>query len=628
MNQKELQNGSFILALSNVFRRPVPLRTVEMQKMCSRVLKMSSEKVMELAEKLYNQGYISYPRTETDMFENDFDVRSLVSKQTSNPTWGTYAGKLMDGAFRAPRKGKNNDKAHPPIHPTKDGSALNGAEAKLYEFITRRFLACCSEDAKGFETVVIAGIREEEFKARGIMVQEYNYLEIYIYENWNDQAIGNFVQGEELIPDKLEMNSGMTTSPKLLSESELIGTMDKNGIGTDATIHEHIKKIIERNYTVKNRESRFHPTNLGLALVVGYDHVGLEHSLTKPRLRCMLEADLKAICEGRSTKQEVLHKTIESFQEALSSIMSKLDILYRALQDNSHGGILQPAPLDPSNHDSEPRQRRVPNPRANGRNPPPSSDDDEDDNNNHGNRSARINNTTNVNSEIIPGPNCPCGKPSSRKITRKEGPNLNRAFWSCEDCKYFCWVGEEDNQGSKKIVKPTKTTDVICNCGVSATVRTVSKDGPNKGRPFAVCGSQNKESKCQFFSWQDEINAPIEKGTSKFGHSTQCQCGMVAVREVTRTGANQGRSYLRCSKTVKRCGFFEWEDGQASMAPPKSNTSLTCYKCGQGGHFSNNCTESNHDSSIPPRGRGRGRGRSTRGSSKRSRKTSDDYDEY
>ena len=149
-------------------RRPVPLRTVELQKFGSRYLKLSSDKVMEIAEKLYNQGYISYPRTETDIFENGFDLHSLIAKQQNHQTWGNYASNLLNGRFKFPRKGKNNDKAHPPIHPTKDGSDLVGAEAKVYEFVARRFLACCSDDAHGLETIVLARMGDEEFRARGI----------------------------------------------------------------------------------------------------------------------------------------------------------------------------------------------------------------------------------------------------------------------------------------------------------------------------------------------------------------------------------------------------------------------------------------------------------------------------
>lgn len=72
-------------------RRPLPLTTVELQKAASRLLKISSEKLMKIAESLYIQGYISYPRTETDMFESNFNLKGLIEKQTSSEQWGTYA---------------------------------------------------------------------------------------------------------------------------------------------------------------------------------------------------------------------------------------------------------------------------------------------------------------------------------------------------------------------------------------------------------------------------------------------------------------------------------------------------------------------------------------------------------
>ena len=99
---------------------------------------------------------------------------------------------LLNGRFQHPRNGKNNDKSHPPIHPTRDSNGLEGEELKVYEFVARRFLACCSANAKGFETVVTISIASEEFVAKGLMISERNYLEIYKYEQWSSNDIPTF----------------------------------------------------------------------------------------------------------------------------------------------------------------------------------------------------------------------------------------------------------------------------------------------------------------------------------------------------------------------------------------------------------------------------------------------------
>lgn len=72
--------------------------------------------------------------------------------------------------------------------------------------------------------------------------------------------------------------------------------MDQNGIGTDATIHEHIKVIQERGYAVLTKSRHFKPTQLGLSLVEAYRKLGIE--LFKPHLRRHIEAELKLIAMG------------------------------------------------------------------------------------------------------------------------------------------------------------------------------------------------------------------------------------------------------------------------------------------------------------------------------------------
>lgn len=111
---------------------------------------------------------------------------ALIDKQTTDPNWGAFATqsvsileflvffliseieRLKNGEFSTPRKGKKNDKAHPPIHPTKYAGNLAGDEKRVYEFVTRRFLACCSKDAEGQETTVEVLCGGEYFSASGI----------------------------------------------------------------------------------------------------------------------------------------------------------------------------------------------------------------------------------------------------------------------------------------------------------------------------------------------------------------------------------------------------------------------------------------------------------------------------
>ena len=374
--------------------KPLPLTTVELQKMGSRFLRMSSQEVMTTAEALYTKGWISYPRTETDQFDKGMDLRRLVEKQQQDNNWGGFAQMLMNGGFNQPRNGRNNDKAHPPIHPVNyvAPTALSDTEKRVYEFVVRRFLACCSEDAVGEATDIEIDYGGEIFSAHGLTVLARNYLDVYPYDKWeSSQNLPQYTVGEVFEPKEATMHDGKTTAPSYLTEPELIGLMDANGIGTDATMAEHIDKIKKREYAIARPKGgaapanggngagrgggrgrgrgrgggrggrggaaaqngggaaggvqEFIPTTLGVALIEGYDNVGFETSLSKPFLRKevtaprhvsllgvfandrQMEVQMKAICEGRSSRNDVVQQSLDQYRAVFNRTTQQINVL-------------------------------------------------------------------------------------------------------------------------------------------------------------------------------------------------------------------------------------------------------------------------------------------------------------
>lgn len=160
------------------------------------------------------------------------------------------------------------------------------------------------------------------------MIQERNYLDIYTFDKWTGSTIPRFGVGDTFTPSCLDMISGQTAPPPLLSESDLIAEMDKRGIGTDATIAEHIKKILTRNYATKTNQV-FSPTSLGLALVQGYRDIGFE--LHKPNLRAQMEQDCTDISRGLKSKQEVVDNCIGQMRHIFHQIHNAKEVLERAV---------------------------------------------------------------------------------------------------------------------------------------------------------------------------------------------------------------------------------------------------------------------------------------------------------
>lgn len=380
--------------------KPLPLTTVELQKNATRFLRMNSQTAMKIAEDLYTKGFISYPRTETDRFDRGMNLRALVGNQTQDNQWGAFAQGLMNGGFQQPREGRNDDKAHPPIHPViyTPPRSLNDEQRRVYEFVVRRFLACCSEDAKGTATDVEITYGDEKFHAHGLVVLERNYLDVYVYDKWtSSQILPNFTIGEQFEPTEAMMTEGKTVAPGYLTEPDLIALMDANGIGTDATMAEHIAKIKEREYVMTqtrgggratqndadddddnpparggrggrgargsrgsrgNRGGRgdrgggneaatngrpqgnpmeeFIPTTLGVALVAGYDRIGHDTSLSKPFLRKEMELKMKEICAGRKSKQDVVRESVDQYRQVWMRTQNNIGIL----KDVSHVALL------------------------------------------------------------------------------------------------------------------------------------------------------------------------------------------------------------------------------------------------------------------------------------------------
>lgn len=391
---------------------------------------------MQIAEKLYNNGYISYPRTETDRFAHDFDFDSIVVKLENDRFVGPFIQEYRPKGFLRPRSGKNDDKAHPPIHPLKSGNDLSGDEGKVFEYVVRRFIAGISHDAVVHETQIVCNLGHEKFSAKGDVIVEQNYLKVFVYDKAQSRELPKLSHGQLVPIVSVSVRDGQTSAPLPLSESDLINIMDKNGIGTDATIHEHIQKVLDRGYAVKASD-RFIPTALGVGLVVGYDLISPEFSLTKPKLRADLERSLQQICDSAISPSQVSNSHISFFKKILDSTAAKIEYVFGSVDFYTKTSGLQ-----------LPKKQSY----------APSVD------------GTMANNARGIN-----------GKADNR--TRKKAPRqsskgkISRAIES---------------------TRPETASDIRCGCGLIA-VQLVSKRDGSAGRKFLTCGK--KVYKCNFFQW-------------------------------------------------------------------------------------------------------------------------------
>lgn len=333
--EKDTCTVSRLVQTKTTSRKPLPLTTVELQKDCSRYFKMSAKRALDAAEKLYNKGFLSYPRTETDSYPQSMDFAASLANHTQDSRWGSYVLGLLQTGIDLPRSGSHDDKAHPAIHPVKYVNIdvlLSADEKKVYEYVTRRFIACCSMDAVGQLTSASIKWGDEFFTASGLMVTERNYLDVFIYRKWeSSKQLPPFVEGSEIKVSSGLMKDGETSPPKHMTEFELIALMDANGIGTDATIADHIEKIIGRGYAAKQKQASVEvilPSPLGMGLIESFDQMEFDNiSLSKPFLRKSLERSLQDIADGARLKSQVLSEVTLIYKRAYSVCSQSMEMV-------------------------------------------------------------------------------------------------------------------------------------------------------------------------------------------------------------------------------------------------------------------------------------------------------------
>jgi len=130
---------------------------------------------------------------------------------------------LTNNNFQLPRAGQHDDNAHPPITPAKavdPQSIQDPTQRNVYVLITKHYLACCSRDALGRETELTVKMASEEFTAKGLMILEKNWLEIYApWERWStgQGELPPVVRGSRITPASLLLKDGRTAPPQPIS---------------------------------------------------------------------------------------------------------------------------------------------------------------------------------------------------------------------------------------------------------------------------------------------------------------------------------------------------------------------------------------------------------------------------
>ncbi|MGE5829733.1 MAG: type I DNA topoisomerase [Micromonosporaceae bacterium] len=264
-------------------RRPyAPFITSTLQQEAARKLRYSSAQTMRTAQRLYENGYITYMRTdsvalsETALAAARAQIADLFGDRFVPPQPRHYTGRV-----------KNAQEAHEAIRPAGDSfrtpgevaSELSTEEFKLYELIWRRTIASQMTDAVGSSVSVrvraVSVANEEcDFGASGKTITDPGFLKAYVESSDDEDAeaedtehrLPNLVKGQPLAADSLEAVGHTTQAPARYTEASLVKALEELGIGRPSTYSSIMQTIQDRGYVFKRGQALV-PSFLAFAVV-------------------------------------------------------------------------------------------------------------------------------------------------------------------------------------------------------------------------------------------------------------------------------------------------------------------------------------------------------------------------
>ncbi len=326
---------------SKIDRAPPPFDTTAFIVAAAR-LGFSAASAMRVAEDLYMNGYISYPRTDNTVYPGTLDLGGVLS--AIRPTeFESDVDWVMKHRRAVPTRGKKSSTDHPPIHPTSAATraSLSDERWKIYELVVRRFLATLSPDARWKTMKVNFDAGGEPYTTTGGQLIETGWRRVYPYSTATEYILPPMVVGEKLPIREVTLEEKETQPPPRYTQSRLIQKMEELGLGTKSTRHEVIQKLLSRKYVEGNP---LRPTLVGRAVTESLENHA--DTITRPAMTRTLEEHMQQIKERVRKSGEVVAESREMLHQVFHQLEGhKKEIGEEIMEQTAEELTLGPCPV-------------------------------------------------------------------------------------------------------------------------------------------------------------------------------------------------------------------------------------------------------------------------------------------
>src|SRR5918998_881578 len=297
-------------------RPPTPFNTTAFLTAAANI-GISPSRAARIAEDLYTDGFISYPRTDNTVYPRSLDLREVLGYLDRVEGVGQHAERLLSQEKLSPTRGKKETTDHPPIYPTGYASkeSMRDDRWKIYQLVVRRFLATLSTPAKTLRTTLRFDSGGEPLVTGGTVVTKEGWLGVYPYSRRADEEIPDLSEGDVVEVIGKEILSKETQPPGRYGAGRLINVMEDLGLGTKATRPNIIQNLYDRGYV---HDDPLVPTEKGMAVAQALTDFASE--IASHEMTAELERSMDEISEGRISKSSV----VDSSRDVLRRVYDHL----------------------------------------------------------------------------------------------------------------------------------------------------------------------------------------------------------------------------------------------------------------------------------------------------------------
>ncbi len=308
---------------------PVPFNLGGLQAEAYRHFGFKPSRTLNLAQTLYLEGLISYPRTNSQKIPPTIDVKQILVQLSEQKSYKSIIKEIIGQKVLSPAQGKSTDPAHPAIHPTGERASrrLTPSEKRIYDLIVRRFLALFGKPAKKERARVEVKCNGHILVCRGQRLIEAGWMRYYgKYVTVQERVIPEMDIGDAVDIVRVDVEEKRTAPPRRYNPSSLLRLLEKKGLGTKATRAGIVDSVRSRGYTLNDR---FEVSTLGYALFETLQKY--VPTLLSPDFTRELQGEMDKILQGETDRETILAHAKESLLELLNSFKEQEDMIGRDL---------------------------------------------------------------------------------------------------------------------------------------------------------------------------------------------------------------------------------------------------------------------------------------------------------